>query len=156
PYLDVAQLPAAHLLRVRDRDATSSRWWAPEDAPDLDASDEELAERYRELLLDAVAIRLAAVDAPAFTLSGGMDSSSVISCAVAVSGERQHSFSTVYEDRPYDESEDIRTILDAAVDEWHQVPIGTPDVYDLVDRMVAVHDEPVATATWLSHFVLCE
>lgn len=157
PYARVAQLPAAHLLRVRGGETTLRRWWSIEDAPPVDGSPAELAERYRELLLDAVAIRVARLRRPAFTLSGGMDSSSVLSCAVAVTGERQHAFSTVYEDATYDESAEIRTILDATVAAWHTVPIGdNPDVLGLVERMVAVHDEPVATATWLSHFVLEE
>jgi asparagine synthase (glutamine-hydrolysing) len=131
-------------------------WWSLQEAPDLDGTPGELAERYRELLLDAVGIRLAATDRPAFTLSGGMDSSSVLASAVALTGERQHAYSTVYAHAEYDESDEIRSMLDLAVAEWHQVPIGNrPDVVGLVEDMVAAHDEPVATATWLSHHVLC-
>jgi asparagine synthase (glutamine-hydrolysing) len=47
-------------------------------------------------------------------------------------------------------------MLDAAADEWHRVPVDAPDVLDLVAKMIDAHDEPVATATWLAHFVLCE
>ena len=47
-------------------------------------------------------------------------------------------------------------MLDATVRQWHRITIGTPDVFELVERMIVVHDEPVATATWLSHFLLCE
>jgi asparagine synthase (glutamine-hydrolysing) len=46
-------------------------------------------------------------------------------------------------------------MLDAAVKQWHQIRIGIPDVFGTVRRMIAVHDEPVATATWLSHYLLC-
>jgi asparagine synthase (glutamine-hydrolysing) len=46
-------------------------------------------------------------------------------------------------------------MLDAAVEKWHAVPVDAPDVTALVRRMIEAHDEPVATATWLSHFVLC-
>ena len=45
-------------------------------------------------------------------------------------------------------------MLDAAVEEWHAVDVGEPDVLARVGEMVRVHDEPVATATWLSHWVL--
>ena len=38
---------------------------------------------------------------------------------------------------------------------WRPVELGNDvDVLDTVRQMVGVHDEPVATATWLSHFVL--
>jgi asparagine synthase (glutamine-hydrolysing) len=115
-----------------------------------------LSEQYRELLLDAVSIRLRAAERPAFTLSGGMDSSSILSSAVHVTGVKQQAISTVYTDKTYDEADDIRTILDSTVDHWTTVEIGTPDIFGLVERMVSLHDEPVATATWLSHFLLCE
>ena len=63
----------------------------------------ELAERYSDLLLDAVALRLKSVQRPAFTLSGGLDSSSVLASAVRLNGAKQHAFSTVYADKTYDE-----------------------------------------------------
>ena len=156
PYLDVAQLPAAHLLLLRNGRLHKERWWALEEQPDLDASPDELAERYRELLLDAVRMRLGRAADPAFTLSGGMDSSTVLACAVRLAEERQHAYSTLYSGSEYDESNEIRSMLDAAVEQWHRVPVDEPDVLELVARMIEAHDEPVATATWLSHYVLCE
>ena len=38
----------------------------------------------------------------------------------------------------------------------HRVAVDTPDLFSIVPRMIEVHGEPVATATWLSHFLLCE
>ena len=34
--------------------------------------------------------------------------------------------------------------------------VGTPDIFSLVGQLVEIHDEPVATATWLSHYLLCQ
>jgi len=156
PYARIAQVPAGNVLRVRNGEISKSRYWSLEQVPELAASEEKLAEQYRALLFDAVALRLEAAGEPAFTLSGGMDSSSVLASAVRASGLRQHAFSAVYDDRTYDESDDIRPMVEAVVKEWHPVRVGTPDVFGLVRRMIDVHDEPVATATWLSHFALCE
>ena len=155
PYVDVAQLPAAHLLRIGGGRLHKERWWALEDQGDLDTPAEELAERYRELVLDAVRLRVERSARPAFTLSGGMDSSSVLASAVHHTGAKQHAFSTLYSGSEYDESDEIRSMLDAAVEEWHQVAVDRPNVLELVAQMVEAHDEPVATATWLSHHVLC-
>ena len=63
---------------------------------------------------------------------------------------------TVYHDETYDETKDIQTILDATVEEWHPVRIGNPDLGTLIPKMIAANDEPIATATWLSHYILCE
>jgi asparagine synthase (glutamine-hydrolysing) len=156
PYAAIAQLPAAHALELRNGMTRVFPWWRLGDVPDFAASETELAARYRDLLIDAVRLRLAAAERPAFSLSGGMDSSSVLAAAVEVSGAKQQAYSSVYADKTYDETDEIRSMLDGKVAAWH--PVRLPDdidVFDLVDKMVAAHDEPVATATWLSHYALC-
>jgi asparagine synthase (glutamine-hydrolysing) len=155
PFAAIRQLPAAHCLTWKNGAISLRRYWSLDAEQDLQTGEQEIAGQYRELLLDAVRIRLAAAPEAAFTLSGGMDSSSVLACAVRVCGGRQHAFSTVYSDPTYDESEDIKTILDATVQKWHPVQVDDPDVHSLVTEMVAAHDEPVATATWLSHYMMC-
>jgi asparagine synthase (glutamine-hydrolysing) len=156
PYEAILQLPAASYARWRGGEILHRRYWALADEPDFSEPEAALAERYRELLLDSVAIRVARAKRPAFTLSGGMDSSSVVACATRESGRKQLAYSTVYEDATYDETAEIRTVLDATVSTWVPVHVGNPDLTTLIPRMVAANDEPVATATWLSHYVLCE
>ncbi|RJQ83018.1 MAG: asparagine synthetase B [Desulfobacteraceae bacterium] len=155
PYEAVHQLPAAHLARIHNGRFEVRRWWELVEAPDFTQTGEELAERYRELFFKVVAERLRYARRPAFTLSGGMDSSSVLATAVRLSGAKQQAFSSVYEDPTFDETAEIATILDAAVERWHPVPIGQVDLFAIVRDMVAAHGEPVATATWLSHWLLC-
>lgn len=156
PYRDIAQLPAGHLLRWTGGVMAIERYWVLEPQLDIHLDEGALAEQYRELLMDAVSIRYVAADRPAFTLSGGMDSSSVLACAVRASGNKQRAFSTVYDDPTYDEREDVQTMIESSVSEWRTVAIGMPDVIGDVTRMIAMHDEPVATATWLSHYTLCQ
>lgn len=155
PFKAIRQLPAAHYLERRNGVSQVRRYWDLKEQPDLVGSEAELAEQYRALLLDAVARRVDVASAPAFALSGGLDSSSVLSCAVERLGKPQAAFSSVYADPTFDESDEIRSMLDTKVSKWQTVTIGTPDVFDLVRRMVKAHDEPVATATWLSHYLLC-
>jgi len=156
PYASISQLPAAHWLCFRDSHISTGSFWNISDVPDHSGSESALADEYRHLLLEAVSSRLRVADRPAFTLSGGMDSSSVLGCAVRFTGQKQQAFSSVYEDKTYDESDDIRSILDECVSQWHPVLVGSPDVFDIIRRMIYAHDEPVATATWLSHFLLCQ
>lgn len=156
PYAHVAQLPAATVLCRKNGHVSSWPYWRLEEAPDFSTDEEVLAEQYRELLFDAVKKRVARAARPAFTLSGGMDSSSVLASAVKTTGKKQIAFSSVYSDKTYDETEEIRSMLDATVEHWHGVTVDNPDVFGLVNQMVRAHDEPVATATWLSHYVLCQ
>lgn len=156
PYAAVAQLPAGHVLEAGPSGIGIRTYWDLAEAVGAhgDVDDADLADRYRDLLADAVRLRLGSSSVPAFTLSGGMDSSSVVASAVEVTGARQHAFSSTYHDPTYDEREEIASMLDAAVAEWHPVEVEDPDLLAVVSRMVAVHDEPVATATWLSHWVI--
>jgi asparagine synthase (glutamine-hydrolysing) len=155
PYRDIAQVPAATIVTLSEGSkVNSSRYWDLKPTASTARGETELAERYRSLLLDAVARRVARSERPAFTLSGGLDSSSVLSCAVEALGRTQHAFSTVYSDATFDESAEIHSMLDTKVAEWHRVVVDDPPVLPLVREMIQLHDEPVATSTWLSHYVL--
>lgn len=156
PYNAIAQLSAGHVLEAGPTGVSVRRYWDLDDRGDVAVDEPELAARYRTLLADAVAIRLATSSRPAFTLSGGMDSSSVLASAVEAAGATQHAFSSVYRDPTYDETEEIRSMLDVAVDTWHPVRVEDPDLLAAVGKLVAIHEEPVATATWLSHWVVSE
>ena len=157
PYKQIHQLQAGHFLRWSKNKITIKCYWSLKDQPNFELSKHELAIQYRDLLLDAVDKRVRAVNGNiAYMLSGGLDSSSVLSSAVKATGYPQQAFSVVYEDKTYDESDEIRSMLKTKVQKWHPIKIDFPDVFDLVRNMVKVHDEPVATATWLSHYILCE
>jgi asparagine synthase (glutamine-hydrolysing) len=157
PYATIRQLPAGHFLDIEGGQLRLARWWDLAEQEEWHDGEAALAERYRDLLADAVRLRVATAARPGFTLSGGMDSSSILASAVATSGTRQQAYSSVYANKTYDESDEIRSMLDAAVEQWHQVRVGDEiDVFGIVREMVAAHDEPVATATWLSHYLLCQ
>ncbi len=156
PYAVIHQVPAATIVCFTKGVKRMSRYWQLTEQPEFLESEEELAVQYRELLMDAVRRRLVLYSKPAFTLSGGMDSSSVLSCAVEAAGHKLHAFSSVYTDKTYDESEEIKTFLDYKVEQWHPVSIEGFDLFATVRNMVEAHDEPVATATWLSHYLLCD
>ena len=157
PYEQIMQVPAAHYLRWSKNKISIKRYWDLLDKNNFQMSEQELASQYRELLIDAVDKRVSVSNGnAAFTLSGGLDSSSVLSCAVESTGKPQQAFSSVYRDKTYDESDEIKSMLAAKVSKWNPVEIEKPDVFELVGQMVNEHDEPVATATWLSHFLLCK
>jgi asparagine synthase (glutamine-hydrolysing) len=153
PYEGILQLPAGHYLLFEDGRIRLREYWRLEDRGDSTEGASRLQEVYRELLEDSVKIRLKKRKA-VFTLSGGMDSSSILSLAGAIQSKKQEAFSTVYADRTYDESEDIKTILEDKVSRWHPIPIESPELFSLIKEMLLCHEEPVATATWLSHYLL--
>ena len=157
PYKDIGQLPAGSLLVYRGTTPSVQRYWCLESKSDFRDSEEKLASQFRELLLDSVKLRTETVTRTAFTLSGGLDSSSITSCAYKNSKQPQTAYSAVYEDKTYDESTEIQPMLDKIVSDWHPIEIGNDvDLFSEVTDLVQQHNEPVATATWLSHKRICE
>jgi asparagine synthase (glutamine-hydrolysing) len=82
-YGGVAAVPAASIIRIRGGRSIASAYWTAADAqkteaPTTDAR--ELCERFRSLLIEAVQVRLSGSDTWSH-LSGGLDSSSVVSIA---------------------------------------------------------------------------
>lgn len=156
PYQNVFQIPAAHWLRLKNGVISPALYWRLTDQEDFEDSEEVLAEQYKALLLDSVSLRLKRTRFPAFTLSGGMDSSTILSCATQHTDERFSVYSSVYPDKTFDESDDIQVMRHDAARNWNPIIVDNPDVFSLVEEMTASHEEPVATATWLSHYLLCQ
>jgi asparagine synthase (glutamine-hydrolysing) len=78
PFKTLHQLPAGHYLIARNGEQTIHRWWETlAHRVDVPSKFSDRTERFRELLEDAVRIRLRGDVKPAVTLSGGMDSSSI-------------------------------------------------------------------------------
>lgn len=156
PYKDITQVPPATVIKLGPKSRRSFKYWSLSEQPEYTDSPVELAGQYQELLLNAVRLRQRVSTKSAFTLSGGMDSSSVVASAVHITRKPQPAFSAIYSDPTYDESTDIKPMLKNHIKPWQTVSIGNPDVISLVKQMIAIHDEPVVTATWLSHYLLVQ
>lgn len=154
PFADIDQVPPGHALRRRDGAVTIAPYVRFTEVEEFAEPVEAVAENYRALFADAVARRLKRAERPAFTLSGGLDSSSVVTTAYRQSGIRPHAVSTVYSDEYYDETREIRDVIDAGIADWMPVRVDEPDLFALVAEMVGFHDEPVATVTWMTHYLL--
>lgn len=82
-FREVRRLQSGHYMWMRQGRTEITRWWRTFDhLPDVPKTESERVERFRELFMDAVALRMRS-DVPIGTcLSGGFDSSAVV-CAMA-------------------------------------------------------------------------
>jgi asparagine synthase (glutamine-hydrolysing) len=114
---------------------------------------EELISEFRRLLLDSVRIRLRSDVPYTFTLSGGMDSASVVSISKKVFGKEVITFSAVYEKgNRYDEQEYIEATIDDLKNEHYFIKPRLGDFFSNLDEMIRYHDEPICTVTYYSHW----
>lgn len=101
----VRKLPAGHWLRWKDGSSKVERWWFPERArPSVSPTSAGRKEEARDLIADAVGLRLRADVPLALALSGGVDST-VIAAEAADQGARADSFTVITDgdetDLPY-------------------------------------------------------
>jgi asparagine synthase (glutamine-hydrolysing) len=145
-FRGVLRLPAAHVLRWQDGRVELRQYWRPEPV-DVPAAYAEAVELLRELLLDSITLRLRS-DVPVGTsLSGGIDSSTVVALSAALAGDhRRHAFTASFPGFARDEWDFAEQVAErAGVVEHHRVE-PTPEalVGDLA-QLVLDHEEPVGS-----------
>jgi asparagine synthase (glutamine-hydrolysing) len=116
-FQSIRSLQPAHLLIATATNEKTSRYWSPDLRRDLHlADDREYGEHFGEIFREVVKCRLRSVGPIATDLSGGLDSSSVVSMiqdlqgAGAVEGDGFEYLSLVFPDEPCDESQWIEAV----------------------------------------------
>lgn len=107
-FKDIYELPPGNYMKVSGQTVTIRKYWDIPFSPSAEQTDlapSELCERLRELLLDAVRIRLRADVPVGCYLSGGLDSSAVTSMVVRNFNSDVRTFGIRFEQAEFDEGE---------------------------------------------------
>jgi len=155
PILGVKQVPAGCVVSLDEHGIATKRYWSLEELEGQQHDEGAMAERLRELLHHAVRRRIERSTTPMFTLSGGMDSSSVVFIAAKLMQHQVKAVSAIYEHAEYDESYEVREALAGTDIEWLPIEVSNALNVNLLVHAIAAHGEPLATATWLAHYQLC-
>jgi len=117
-------------------------------------SREEAVEHLETLLKDAVAKRMRA-DVPygAF-LSGGIDSSLVVSLMQAQSSTPVNTFSIGFEDSKFDESQYATEIAKHLGTNHRTLHVNDKQLLDVVPQLPTIYDEPFADASQIPTFIV--
>ena len=131
------------------------RYWTlePRASVTIPAREADAVALFRDVLADAVRLRLRS-DVPVGTmLSGGLDSTTITALARRETAQIQ-AFSAVTGEGYYDESSYIREVVDFTSVGHAFVYPQAVDVVPAVRQMIAFHDEPICTVTWFSLFLI--
>lgn len=150
----IRKLPAAHYLVYRDGRATIGRYWTPPYPDGHKRAISELSEELRELLDDAVKLRLRS-DVPlgAF-LSGGLDSCAVVA-AMTRAGAAVTSFTVGFREPSFDESEPARAAADYFSTRHHERVLSMESPSAL-EECIAAFGEPFGDPSALPTSYLCQ
>lgn len=141
-YRQVAKLPAGHYCIVEGGEPKIEPYWQIGFGTPNEVTGETI-EELRELIDDSIRIRLRSdVPVGAF-LSGGIDSSLIVSHAVAQSGAKLSTYSIGFSEADFDELKYARMIAERYDTEHHEFVVSEVDD-QLFPRIVSHFDEPFA------------
>lgn len=153
-YLGVKKLPPAHHLLFRDGRLTVAPYWdmpPPEAAPP--GSEEEVCERLRFLMAQAVKRRLVSDVPLGVFLSGGVDSSAVAALMASMSA-RIKTFSIGFTEASYDETRYSRLMARRHATEHTERILSAAECGSLLPDIVARLDEPMADPSIVPTYLL--
>ena len=142
-FQDIHKLPPGHHLTFADNRVITEKYWDFNFNPDLSMTREDYIHGLRELLDDAVRLRLIS-DVPlgAF-LSGGIDSSTIVGLMARHMGQPVKTFSIGFHEDSYNELKYARLTAKKFATDHHEFFV-TPEICDVVDELVWHLDEPFA------------
>lgn len=150
----VESVPKSSFLEVgADGTGRVQSYWRLAPSSVLLGNEEDLTERYKNLLDDAVRIRLRSDVPVGVLLSGGLDSTAITALAARRSGDLR-AFSGITGTGAYDEGEYIREVVRTTGVQSILVRPEPGPLLDTLREMLAFHDEPVCTATWYSLYLI--
>jgi asparagine synthase (glutamine-hydrolysing) len=146
-YRGIHKLPPAHVLVAEKGALRTFRYWdLTFDGRGDEAREDEYLERLDALLRESVALRqISDVPLGAF-LSGGIDSTTVVSYMVETSPRPPVTISVGFDHGEYDELAHARTVADHLGCEFHERTV-TPDVAALLPKLAWHFDEPFADSS---------
>jgi len=158
-FRDIYHIPKSGYFELaHPEEVVAGKYWELDlDNSHVPASDSQAKDEFRDLLVDAISIRLRSDIPVGCLLSGGLDSSSIAAIATSVLGKDIEFFSGITGKgiQAYDESEFIE-VLRKKIGFRHKYVMPDPgELFETLNEMLAFHDEPVCTVTWYNLYLIC-
>ncbi|MEE9186611.1 MAG: asparagine synthase (glutamine-hydrolyzing), partial [Bacteroidota bacterium] len=138
---NVYKLPPGHLLSIHNSRVSKRRYWHLSFAETHVKTEDQYREELLGLIEDAIRIRLESHRPPGVFLSGGTDSSMIVSLASRMSSEPLRTYSYRCEGPSYDESPYARFVAQCYGTQHTEI-LYRPDHLSLISRAVESMDEP--------------
>ncbi len=154
-YKGISKLPAAHIMTVENGEIKTRRYWnltfaKNGHAPSLDKAASEL----RDLLSDAVRMRLVADVPLGVLLSGGVDSSTVAAFATQHATETVKTFSIGFSEDSFDETRYAREVAAHLGTDHYEEILSVENAGDLISEIGTWLDEPLSDGSLIPTYLL--
>jgi asparagine synthase (glutamine-hydrolysing) len=144
-FAGIHPLPPGHWLSVGADGFEVRRWWGLDPDRRANAAVADLATGFAELFTDSVRLRLRADVEVGSCLSGGLDSSAVVTTAARLANRGLHAFTCAYDEGPaFDERAHVRAVAEASGATSHVVVPDGSDLWRVFDQLADRQGEPTA------------
>jgi asparagine synthase (glutamine-hydrolysing) len=154
PFEGIYKLLPAHRLAWQDGELNVEPYWELEFTPKNDAPLPELKDQLRELLTEAVKIRLLSEVPLGAHLSGGIDSSIVVALMAGLMGEPVKTFSVGFEEMGFSELPHARAVAQRYATDHHEFTLTFGDIPATLAAITRHVGEPFADPSALPMYHL--
>lgn len=154
-YKGILKLPAAHVLTVENGEVKTRRYWnLTFNKNGHRPSINESADQLRNLLSDAVRMRLVADVPLGVLLSGGIDSSTVAAFATQHATETVKTFSIGFTEDSFDETRYAREVAAHLQTDHYEEILSVAKAADLISEIGGWLDEPLSDGSLIPTYLL--
>jgi len=144
-FRGIKRLLPGHTLVWDDGRVRIERYWDLSFAKsDSSHNDAQYVEEFFELFRESVRLRLMADVPLGMFLSGGIDSSAIVSVMSEMVSDPIKTFSVAFEDREANELEYARLVAGRFGTDHHEVVVSPQQFFDALPSLVYQEDEPIA------------
>ncbi|MDD5431451.1 MAG: asparagine synthase (glutamine-hydrolyzing) [Candidatus Omnitrophica bacterium] len=145
-FKNVFKLPHAHSIVLKNKELKVSKYWELEYYPKLVMSEQDVESELERIFEESVKIRLRS-DVPLGSfLSGGVDSSAVVSMMSRLSNQKIKTFSIGFEEKDYSELKYAKNIARIFNTDHHEFVVK-PDALQILPLLVERYGEPYADSS---------
>ena len=164
-YRHAIKLPPGHILTVTDPSLTLPTpvaYWSATDAARrgqsnlFTGSDAEAIDELDRLLADAVRLQMQSDVPLGALLSGGIDSSTVVSLMQEASSTPVETFSIGFDAGEYNEAHHAAAVAKHLGTSHTELMLTGDDALQVIPRLADMFDEPFADASQIPTFLVCE
>jgi asparagine synthase (glutamine-hydrolysing) len=152
----IHQLEPGHFFKIdlkQNISIQSTRWWFPDANANKTISFDDAAEALREQFLESIKLHLRSDVRVATALSGGLDSSAIVSAIRKLEPDIDiHTFSYVADDSKIDESRWIDLVNSKTNSIPHLVEITPTDFYSDLDDLIRSQGEPFGSTSLYAQY----
>lgn len=155
-YKNIFKLPAGHCLIFENQSIRLNQYWKISYNENYVKSSEEYQEELIRLLKESIQIRTMGDFKFGSYLSGGMDSSSVVSLLSKMQDDPVPTFSIAFNESGYDESYYQRIVAKFCKTDHHEFIVEQESVEELLPKLIRYFDQPFGDSSALPSYYLAK